>query len=180
MTVRFPDEFPLLQTERLVLRKATETDAQALFLLRSDPLVNTYLKRSPPASVQEVVAFIEGVNASFAHKKGIYWIITMKTTGSVIGAACLFDFSRASDNCEVGFELLPRYQGYGFMKEALWSMLQLVFQTLCIQAINASVHRANHSSLTLLQKAGFRPAEAPGPMPEQLLLLRLEQTSTSV
>ena len=45
---------PTLETERLILRKFTENDLNALFSIYSDEKLNTYLPWFPVKSINEV------------------------------------------------------------------------------------------------------------------------------
>ena len=48
---------PILQTERLILRKFTDKDVNALFVILSDEKVNTFLPWFPLKSQQEAKLF---------------------------------------------------------------------------------------------------------------------------
>ena len=50
---------PSLETERLILRKFTEQDIDALFAIYSDPEVNTYLPWFPLKTLEEARALFE-------------------------------------------------------------------------------------------------------------------------
>lgn len=47
---------PLLETERLILRKFTENDLEALFNIYSNEEVNTYLPWFPLTSLEEAAS----------------------------------------------------------------------------------------------------------------------------
>ncbi len=122
--------FPTLTTERLTLRQPLESDAQAIFLLRSDTMVNKYLDRPPSETVEDALSFIRKVNENFKNNSGLYWAITQTNDEKLIGTICLFDFSEELKKCEIGYELLPDYQGQGLMNEALKKVIEFTFQTL--------------------------------------------------
>lgn len=50
---------PALETERLILRRFTKEDAEAVFLIYSDKEVNTYLPCFPLKTMEEAEAFLE-------------------------------------------------------------------------------------------------------------------------
>lgn len=50
---------PVLETERLILRRFTKEDAEAVFLIYSDKEVNTYLPWFPLKTMEEAEAFLE-------------------------------------------------------------------------------------------------------------------------
>jgi len=165
--------FPTLTTERLTLRQPLESDAQQIFLLRSDAIVNKYLDRQPSGTVEEALSFIRKVNERFKNNEGLYWAITQTGKEKLIGTICLFDFSDELKKCEIGYELLPHYQGQGIMNEALKKIIEFTFQTLRLGTIDAFTHKDNQSSTKLLQKFYFQRTAIIGGANPNLILLRL-------
>lgn len=147
--------FPTLITERLMLRQPLESDVQEIFLLRSDMIVNKYLDRQPAETVEEVLSFIKKVNENFSNNEGFYWAIAHTGNKKLIGTICLFDFSDELKKCEIGYELLPAYQGQGIMYEAVEKVIEFSFQALGLDTIDACTHKDNESSARLLQKFNF-------------------------
>ena len=142
---------PEIITERLLLRPLEEPDVEAVFALRTDPEVNRYLDRDPPASREEALAFIRKLRAGDAY----YWGICGLEADRVIGTICLWNFSEDGRSAEIGFELSPAFQGKGLMKEALASIIRYAFEDLALAELRGIVHRMNESSIRLLKKNGF-------------------------
>jgi ribosomal-protein-alanine N-acetyltransferase len=165
--------FPTLTTERLTLRQPLESDAQQIFLLRSDPMVNKYLDRKPAETMDEALGFIRKVNENFNKKVALYWAITGTDKDKLIGTICLFDFSDELKKCEIGYELLPHYQGQGFMNEALKKIIEFAFHTLELQTIAAFTHKDNQNSSKLLQKFNFEETPITDEFNPNLILFRL-------
>ncbi|GAB4093755.1 hypothetical protein GCM10028786_26820 [Flaviaesturariibacter terrae] len=69
---------------------------------------------------------------------------------------CLYGFSDDSAGCEIGYELLPGFQGKGIMREALEKVINYAFHTLNVQKIDAFFHRENKRSQKLLETFSFR------------------------
>lgn len=147
--------FPELTTKRLTLRQPLEKDAQQIFLLRSNTIVNKYLDRQPTKTVEEALSFIRKVNENFKNDAGVYWAITQTGNEKLIGTICLFDISDELKKCEIGYELLPAYQGQGIMNEALKKVIEFTFHTLGFETIDAYTHKDNQGSTQLLQKFNF-------------------------
>lgn len=57
---------------------------------------------------------------------------------------------------EVGYELLPNFQGKGFMSEALNSIIDFAFTNLKIETIEAFTNYQNARSRKLLEKLNFK------------------------
>lgn len=147
--------FPILTTERLTLRQPLESDVQEIFLLRSDTILNKYLDRQPSETLEEALQFIKKINENFCNNDGCYWAITNTDNKKLIGTICLFDISDECKKCEIGYELLPNYQGQGIMKEAFAEIIEFAFQKLRLETIEALTHKDNQGSTRLLQKFNF-------------------------
>jgi [ribosomal protein S5]-alanine N-acetyltransferase len=152
--------FPQLSTPRVVLRPLLVSDAASIFSLRSDPAVNKYITRPKPATIAEVEDFIEMINAAIAQDKSIYWVIALKNDPAPIGTICLWNFSNEKNCAELGYELLPKFQGQGLMREAIKCVVDYVFTTLPFGTIDAYTHRDNTASIRLLEKIGFTRADS--------------------
>jgi ribosomal-protein-alanine N-acetyltransferase len=143
--------FPTLTTERLFLRQLAESDIQEIFLLRSDTLINKYLGRPPSKTPDDALEFIKQIkNNSFS-----YWAITQKGNEKLVGTICLFEISDKLKKCEIGYELLTKYQGKGIMTEAAKKVIEFANQTLGLTTIEAHTHQDNQSSASLLKALKF-------------------------
>lgn len=158
-----------LQTERLLLRPLRDSDAGSIFLLRSDENINQYIDRPRATSIEDAKAFIEKILRLSAAQKNFYRAITLKENGEVIGTITLWNFNEHGSKAEIGYELLPSFQGKGYMQEALAAVIDLAFNELNLTSVEGWTHPDNVSSYKLLEKLGFtrdyeaersKPAEA--------------------
>ncbi len=147
--------FPILETERLLLRAMTPKDVPALFELRTDPLVNRYIDRLPTAEPEDAQRFIEKIGTGIHENLWIYWAITEKGDDRLIGTICLWNFVPTDHKAELGYELRTASQGKGFMSEAVAAVLAYGFGTLELEAVEAGVHPMNAPSVKVLRRAGF-------------------------
>lgn len=147
--------FPILKTERLILRQLSTDDRQDIFALRSDPKINKFLDRQIPEITEDAVNFINVVNENIEKGNSFYWAITLTETKTFAGTICLYDFSSDNNSCEIGYELMTEFQGQGIMKEAVQTVIDYVFQTLKFEKILAFTHHENQNSTNLLLKFNF-------------------------
>jgi ribosomal-protein-alanine N-acetyltransferase len=147
--------FPILTTERLTLRQLSTDDEQNIFALRSDPAINKYLGRAPSKTIEDATNFINQINDNIQKNNSIYWVITLTETKTFAGTICLFDFSDEKNSCEIGYELMTKFQNQGIMKEALEEVIAYAFNTLKFQKIAAFTHQENQQSSKLLKKFNF-------------------------
>ena len=147
--------FTTLRTARLTLRQLSIDDQQDILALRSDPEINKYLGRQPTKTIEDAINFINKVNENIEKQIALYWAITLTETKTFVGTICLFDFSNENNSCEIGYELMPKFQGQGIMKEATQVVIDYVFQTLKLKKILAFTHCDNQNSTNLLTKFNF-------------------------
>ncbi len=87
------ETFPILTTERLILRRLSIDDYQDIFDLRSDTEVSKFLNRKLCKTTEDAKNFINKVNESIEKGGTYYWVIYLTDTKQVVGTICIFDFS---------------------------------------------------------------------------------------
>lgn len=144
-----------LNTQRLVLRSLLPTDAATIQFLRSNEKVNTYLNRPATVTFEEAMVFIQKINTSIATGQSYYWAICTMAELSLLGTICLWNLEPELGKAEIGFELLPDWQGFGIMQESATAVMEFAFSVLSVTTIIAMVHPQNKASVALLQKLQF-------------------------
>ena len=149
--------FPLLETDRLLLRCITLDDAPQLFVLRSDQKIMQYLDRDPFKSIEETTEFIQQkVLNSLENNEGILWVIELKSApGKLIGTTGFWRFDKAHYRTEIGYMLHSDYWQKGIMKEAVKISIDWAFTKTGIHSIEANINPNNHPSAALLKSIGF-------------------------
>ncbi len=149
--------FPVIETERLLLRSVNLDDAPQLFFLRSDPGIMKYLDREPHQSVDETVAFIkEKILGSLHKNEGILWVITLKNDPEkIIGTTGFWRIDFEHYRTEIGYMLHSDYWKKGYMKEAVLASIKWIFSNTDIHSIEANINPGNEASEGLLKSVGF-------------------------
>jgi len=147
--------FPVLQTERLVLRQLSLSDDKDIYFLRSDSKVNEYIDKPFAQSITDAQQFIQKINAGIQKNENLYWGISNKNKSKLIGTICLWNFEADKLQAETGYALHPDFQGKGVMKEALLKVIEYGFNQLNLQSIKAFTHPENKKSIKLLEKLHF-------------------------
>lgn len=148
--------FPVLKTERLTLRQLLISDANEILALRSNDNVNKYLDRKPDTSIDDAKNFIQAINENIQTNKSIYWAISLNDTDQLIGTICLFGFTDNNSKAEIGYELLPAFQGKRIMQEAISLVIDFAIQRIGLKTIEAYTHSENQGSTRLLEKFNFK------------------------
>jgi [ribosomal protein S5]-alanine N-acetyltransferase len=147
--------FPILTTDRLVLRKLTDEDAWALFDYQSDQKNFPHVEMPIYHDISEALAFIKNKNEEINQNKHILWAIVGNQTNQIVGTISLWNFNNERQSAEFGYGLFPKYRGIGFMAEALAVTIEYGFKKLGLAFLEAYTSIANAKSIKLLQRAGF-------------------------
>lgn len=151
----FPNIFPKIETERLILREIVSRDYAAIFKNFSNPEVARWFFEQPLTEMKQVMQFIEDFNSEFLQGKGITWAIELKEINECIGT-CGFGDVKLSDRGEIGFDLAQDYWGKGLMSEALAAMIDYGFLNLDLLIVEAHTYSNNFRARHLLEKLGFQ------------------------
>jgi ribosomal-protein-alanine N-acetyltransferase len=96
-------QFPVLKTERVILRKLDVEDADELLKLRSDDGVNKYLDRPKTITHNEAIEFIDKIDDGINNNQWFYRAISLKNDSKLIGSICLWNIDRENSLAEVGY-----------------------------------------------------------------------------
>jgi ribosomal-protein-alanine N-acetyltransferase len=142
-----------------VIRPLNLEDANEIRLLRSDEKVNEFIGRSGTISHDEAKAFIDLIEKNTSKGESYYWAIALKENNSLIGTICLWNIDLEKEVAEIGYELLPAFQGKGIMQEAISAIIKFGFEKINLKIILALLEARNKRSITLLLKNNFLPDE---------------------
>jgi ribosomal-protein-alanine N-acetyltransferase len=150
-------QFPVLTTERFVLREIVPTDADAMFAIMRDQQVTRYFGSLPMESREAAVARIDGIRAAFAEESGVRWgIARHRAAQDLIGSCGFWRLLPEHARAEIGYELAPAAWGQGIMTEVLHQVIDFGFRAMHLHSIEAQIHPANGASRRVLEKLGFR------------------------
>lgn len=147
--------FPILTTARLTLKSLELNDAPAIFALRSNDGVNQFIGRKKAESLQDAYDFILKIQQNDTDKTSFYWGIHAQNPSALIGTICLWNLERDKGIAEIGYELMPPYQGKGLMQEALTVVIDYGF-SIGFTTITAYPNAENAPSIKLLERNNFK------------------------
>jgi ribosomal-protein-alanine N-acetyltransferase len=147
--------FPVLETERFTLRAVNLNDAKAIFGLRTNKEVNTFITRTMLNNLSEARAFIDSISNSVANNTGVFWVLESKDTAELLGTVGLRNFDIEEDSAEIGYDMHPDFQENGYMSEAFKVILNFAAKQMDLKFIEAFTHKDNNASLALLEKYNF-------------------------
>ncbi len=145
----------MLETERLILRKWTDADAESLFHYAKDLAVGPAAGWQPHQSVEESRNVIRNLlNGAECYA------ICEKGSDEAIGSIELrlnghTDMTDRDDECELGYWLGKPFWGRGYMPEAAKEILRHGFEDLGMNVIWCGYYDGNQKSKRVQEKLGF-------------------------
>lgn len=134
----------------VLLKYINITDTINIHKLRTDPEVNKFMKRDLNQSLEEVQSLIEE-RMDTTH----YFTINTRDTQQFAGTITIWRINIEKNSAELGYALLPEFQGKGLMSSAIQLVLNYAISTLKLNHIEAKTVRDNIKSRQLLEKNGF-------------------------
>ena len=144
------------ETERLILRRWEESEAEILYQFAKDPDIGPIAGWPPHNNMDESLFVIRTV---YRHPEA--YAICLKEENKPIGTIELklgefCDFSDRADECELGFWLAKPYWGQGFMPEAVTEMLRHAFEDMGMTKVWCGYYEGNEKSRRVQEKCLFR------------------------
>ncbi len=147
--------FPVITTERLILRHIEESDVSEIRFLRSDERIMQHIDRPRMHTDEEAMTLIQRFHTFEKSGEGINWGITLKGNNTIIGIVGLFNFNKENHRAEFGYLLHPDHHRKGIMREAAQPILEYGFKELRLHSICGQVKPENDASRKVLERSGF-------------------------
>ncbi len=114
---------PILETERLILRKFTRDDLAYLFKIYGDTEVNIFLPWFPLKSMEEAEAFFEErYSPLYARPSGYGYAVCLKSDNIPVGYVNV----STDDGHDLGYGLRREFWGRGIIREGAGAVLHQV------------------------------------------------------
>lgn len=148
--------FPILKTERLLLRHVNVNDADAILSLRSNDEVMKYIPRPYLKTKEEALELIAMFDDKIENGIGINWgICFLDEPEKLIGIIGHYRLKPEHFRAEVGYMIFPEYNGKGIVSEALQKVIEYGFKEMKLHSIEAILDPENKGSEKVLLKNGF-------------------------
>jgi ribosomal-protein-alanine N-acetyltransferase len=145
--------FPMLETERLILRRFDENDTDAVFALRSDAEMMRFIRA--PQKRPESVNWLKLVSSLWETEKIGFCAVIEKASGALIGWCGLWRLKETGET-EIGYAIAGGFQGKGLASEAAAAFLAYGFETLKLDKIVAVAAPENAASRRVMEKLGMK------------------------
>lgn len=117
--------------------------------------MHEYTDTIPDKSTEETRAYIGKMDKGVDENKWIIWAIEHKRSKKVIGSISIWNINIKQRNGELGYGIIPGFQGKGLMKEALLGVVDYGFNVMNLKALMAYTEENNIKSIKLLEGCKF-------------------------
>lgn len=167
----------ILTTARLVLREFTVDDAPFIVQLLNTPGWLQHIGDRKVRTTEEGAAYLERIIINGYRTIGYgFWLVERKGDHVPVGMCGIYqrDYLECPD---IGYALLPEYEGQGYATEAATATLRLAHEQFGFIEICAIVTPVNHSSIRVLERIGmtFKKSIVVPPDSEELSLFSDER-----
>jgi ribosomal-protein-alanine N-acetyltransferase len=147
----------ILESERLILRRFTMDDSEAMFNnWASDEEVAKYMRWTAHKNIVETENVLQGRIERYDELSTYHWVIVLKSTDIPIGNIALIISSEYDLCAEVAYCLGRLYWGKGIVTEALTTVLKFGLLEVNLNRIEAYHAVNNAASGKVMRKAGMR------------------------
>jgi ribosomal-protein-alanine N-acetyltransferase len=146
---------PPLETDRLLLRKLTLSDAPSIFAYASNEDTTQFMLWNTHRSLADSEAFIAWTLQRYQNGEAGEWGIELKETGRLIGTIGFTSCNPGQRRAELGYILAPQYWGRGLMPEAAARVVEFAFDNMDMNRIESCHFLSNEKSGRVMQKIGM-------------------------
>ncbi|ARF16197.1 GNAT family N-acetyltransferase [Sporosarcina ureae] len=148
--------FPILETDRLILRELTNEDAEGIFACFTNEDVTRFYGQETLKSVVEAEKIVDIFSKNYREKRGIRWGIELKKNKGIIGTIGFNAWLPKHKRAEIGYEIHPQQWRKAYTSEAVSEVITYGFDVMGLTRIGAVVFIENEASNKLLGKVGFQ------------------------
>lgn len=146
----------IIETERLILRRFTMEDAQAMYdNWASDDDVTRYLTWPSHSDIGVSKWVLNDWIGSYAKDDYYQWAIVPKALGEPIGSIAVVDSRGAVTKASLGYCMGKKWWHQGIMPEALRAVISFLMDEVGFQRIEAVHAPENPNSGAVMRKAGM-------------------------
>ncbi|UJF32121.1 GNAT family N-acetyltransferase [Paenibacillus hexagrammi] len=148
--------FPVLESDRLILKKVEDRHAEQLLGIYSNDHVFEYCGILPKYKLDVIRKMIGHFERDYMKRSRVKWgIFEQEEAERLVGITEVMAFSQTVSMVTAGYFLAEESWRKGIATEALSMMVDYLFEKVGVNRIQAEVMPANESSKRVLLKNGF-------------------------
>ncbi len=146
-----------METERLVLRRFVEDDADLMFSnWASDEKVTEYLRWQAHSSVDVTKNILNDWVKLYENKNFYQWAIVIKETGQLIGTISAVEVKEELNIVHVGYCIGRNWWSKGIVTEAFSILISFFFNKVAVNRIESQHDPLNIGSGRVMVKCGLQ------------------------
>lgn len=153
---RLRSEFPVLESDRLLLRRVVQEDSKALYDCLADPAVRAFTLFSHGGNLLFPGRLYRYFEDSYHNLRDLHFVIESKQDRRLVGLCSLQYWTEKGRKARLGYLVSPAYWNKGYATESVQCVLQFGFGTLGLRRIEADCSVDNPASERVLQKCGLQ------------------------
>ncbi len=147
----------VIETGRLILRKAVIEDAQPMFEnWATDPEVTKFLTWPIHSSTEVTKKVLESWVDGYPDAAFYQWMIVLKDLAQPVGTISVVSYDDQAGRMEIGYCIGRPWWHKGIMSEALYAVMEYLFDEVGIVRIEAKHDVNNPRSGAVMQKCGMK------------------------
>lgn len=144
----------ILETPRLLLRKAIINDAPFFYELNSNPLVVQYTGDVAFKDLEAAKNIVFFLQKQYDENSYARLTVIEKSTQTSIGW-CGLKYHPDTQETDIGYRFMQQHWGKGYATESALACINYGFETLNLTRIVANAMKENIASINVLQKLGM-------------------------
>ncbi len=149
------DQNPVIDGERILLRKIDRLDAEDMYEYSKDPEVTRYLLWNPHPSIVYTKRYVEDLKRQYREHTFFDFAVVLKEKRKMIGTCGFTRLDPANRSAEIGYVLSPAYWNRGLAAEAVGMLLRWAFCDLFLNRVEARYMVENTRSRAVMEKNGM-------------------------
>lgn len=147
--------FPVLETDRLLLRQMLVRDRDDMYEYSCKPQVTKYLLWHEHPSADYTAKYLKYMQPKYRRGEVFDWALVTKDQNKMIGTCGFVRFDAENNAAEVGYVISDKFWGNGYAAEALGRIISFGFEELSLNRIYARHMIGNDASGRVMQKCGM-------------------------
>lgn len=149
------DNFPVLGSKNLIIRRLIAADIPEIIVLRGNLDTMRYIPRNLCKTADDAQELIDKFDDMINKNEGINWAMASKIDNKLIGLVSFHRIEKEHHRAEIGYMILPEFRGKGLISEGIQTLLEFGFETMGFHSIFAIINAKNDASEKVLQRNHF-------------------------
>ena len=145
-----------VETVRLILEPFNDSHYEGLRVMDNDAEVMRYINKGIVKTPEETWEGIRRVQARWDKYHFSWWAIREKSSGAIVGAACLQHLANVEGApLEIGWRLVPEHNGKGYATEAAKAIVDYAVERVGASYLVAVADPENIASQRVMKRLGM-------------------------